>query len=62
MGEDSLHMPLLLRPILGPQVPLPGHDEEVVMVQLVIQLCAETSAEHPPGGEHGPGAVVATQP
>ena len=62
MGEDCLHMPLLLCPLLGAQVPLPGHDEEVVMVQLIIKLCTEASADDPPGGEHCPCTVVSTQP
>ena len=62
MGEDSLHMPLLLCPLLGAQVPLPRHDEEVIMVQLIIKLSTEASADHPPGGEHGPCTVVSTQP
>ena len=61
MGEHSVDMPLLLGPLLGPQVPLPGHNEEVVMVQLIVQLGAESGADHPPGGEDGPGTVVTTQ-
>ena len=62
MGEHSLDMPLLLSPLLSPQVPLPSHNEEVVMVQLIIQLSAEASADHPPGGEDSPGTIVTTQP
>ena len=38
MGEHSLDMALLLSALLSPQVPLPGHNEEVVMVQLIVQL------------------------
>ena len=62
MGEHSLDMALLLSALLGPQVPLPGHNEEVVMVQLIIQLRTEASADHPPGGEDSPGTIVTTQP
>lgn len=61
MGVHSLDMALLLSPLLGPQVPLPGHNEEVVMVQLIVQLGAEAGADHPPGGEDGPGTVVTAQ-
>ena len=61
MSKDSLDMSLLLGALLLAQVPLPGHNEKVVVVKLIVQLCTEAGADYPPGGEDGPSTVVAAK-
>ena len=61
MCVDSLHMPDLLRPVHPGQVPLPGNNLEVCVVQVVVSLGTEPGTDHPPGGEDHAGTVVAAQ-
>ena len=61
MSVDSLHVPDLLRAIVRGQVPVSSDEDKVVMVEVVISLGTEASADHPPGGHHCSGTVVTSQ-
>ena len=61
MGVDGVHVSDLLRAIVRGQVPVSSHQQEVVVVEVVISLGTEAGGDHPPGGQHGSCTVVATQ-
>ena len=61
MGVDSLDVCELLRALVRGQVPVSSHEDEVVVVEVVICLGTEAGAHHPPGGQDCSGTVVTSQ-